>query len=460
MNTHTSDMPIIGQFPGIVWPPVSGVSRTLLDILEEQIKAMEWVSGDEILLLQRKQLARLCHHARESTPFYKERLSGLNIDFNKGIDLTEFQKLPLLKREDLQNQFEDLQSADLSLERGPTMENISSGSTGEPVKTTMSFYLNDLNCVLQKRWYDWNKMDGNKAMSYFTSKFFKPGDPANKHTKGWYYEYPNGDYFINNVGTSMIDKIKWLEENRPSYLVTYPSYTDELLRYAIEHGSDLSFIELILNYAEPIMPNNQIMADRVCGAKIVNKYASRETGCIALECPESGMLHVQSENVFLEIIKEDGTLAKPGEAGKVVVTSLTNTAMPLIRYELGDMAEMGGECSCGRKHMTIANILGRSRHLFRVRGGDRLRPITNLRDREAFSYVRKLQYVQYSYDDIALRYVSDEPLPEDIEKRMIIAGEEMVPGYDFNIILERVDDLPRNAGGKFDDILCEISDEE
>ncbi|MCC3861294.1 phenylacetate--CoA ligase family protein [Pseudemcibacter aquimaris] len=459
MKNYSPDLLIPGAIPGMVWPAVNGSSSSTLSVISDQLEKTQWWSKEQILEAQCRQLGKLCEFARKTTPFYMKRLSGLKIDSEKGIDLTEFKKLPILKRADLQNNFEKLQTTDLSLERGPIYENISSGSTGEPVKTKMSSYLNEVNVVLQRRWYDWVGLDGSQPMGYFTSKLYQKGDNDFQHTHGWHLNYPDNDYYVNNVSLSLAKKVKWLSEVRPKYVVTYPSYTKEMIQYAKKHEIDISSVEHFLLYGEPTMLGLREMAEEVCGAKLSDKYASRETGCIAIECPESGLLHVQGDNVYLEIIKDDGTDAKPGENGKVIVTSLTNTAMPLIRYELGDVAEAGPDCSCGRQQMTISNILGRTRDLIRLRGGDRVRPITNLSDKDAFIDVRKLQYVQKTYDDIVLRYVSDEPLSEDIQNRMIKAGEEMFPTFNFNVTLERVDDIPQKDGGKLRDIISEVTEE-
>lgn len=460
MNKYSPDTLIPGRFPGMAWPPVNGTNSTYLSIISDQLEKSQWWSADQIEATHRKQLGKLCAFARKTTPFYMKRLEGLTIDQENGVDLAEFKKLPILKRADLQNHFEALQTTDLSLERGPIYENISSGSTGEPVKTKMSSYLNEVNVVLQRRWYDWVGMDGSETMGYFTSKLYQKGDKDIKLTKGWHLNYPEGKYYVNNVSLSLAEKVKWLSEARPKYIVTYPSYTKEMIQYAQKHDIDISSVEHFLLYGEPTMVGLREVAEDVCGAKLSDKYASRETGCIAIQCPESGLLHVQEDNVYLEIIKEDGTDAKPGEFGKVLLTSLTNTAMPLIRYEIGDVVERGPDCSCGRKQKTISKILGRTRDLIKIRGGDRVRPITNLNDKEAFANVRKLQYIQKTFDDIVLRYVSDDPLPEDIQKRMIKAGEDMFPKYSFNISLERVDDIPQKDGGKLRDIICEVTEEE
>jgi phenylacetate-CoA ligase len=87
-------------------------------------------------------------------------------------------------------------------------------------------------------------------------------------------------------------------------------------------------------------------------------YSANETGYLALQCPLSGHYHVQSETVLVEVLDEVGRACRPGETGAVVVTPLQNFAMPLLRYSLGDFAEVGSPCACGRHLPVLKEILG------------------------------------------------------------------------------------------------------
>lgn len=88
---------------------------------------------------------------------------------------------------------------------------------------------------------------------------------------------------------------------------------------------------------------------RTFGSEVREIYGSAELGGIAAEC-EAGSLHLASDAFLLEVLRTDGTVSPTGEAGFLVVTSMTNRAMPLIRYKIGDVGRLlEGECQCGRK---------------------------------------------------------------------------------------------------------------
>ena len=88
-------------------------------------------------------------------------------------------------------------------------------------------------------------------------------------------------------------------------------------------------------------------------------YTCQEAGYLALQCPDYPHFHVQSENVLLEVVDDVGQPCGPGEVGRVLITSLNNFATPLIRYELGDYAEVGAPCPCGRGLPVLKRIMGR-----------------------------------------------------------------------------------------------------
>ena len=97
--------------------------------------------------------------------------------------------------------------------------------------------------------------------------------------------------------------------------------------------------------------------------KFSKKWERKNRGFLLVSVLNMMVCMYLLKGFFLEIIKENGLHAKPGEMGRIIITDLFNMAMPLIRYELGDMAIAGDneECTCGCKLPKITKILGRNK---------------------------------------------------------------------------------------------------
>ena len=89
-------------------------------------------------------------------------------------------------------------------------------------------------------------------------------------------------------------------------------------------------------------------------------YGLNEIGIIAACCPETGRYHVHDEHCLIEIVDDENRPVAAGEFGRILVTTLTNFAMPLIRYDTGDIAEaLDGPCPCGRTLPSFGEVPGR-----------------------------------------------------------------------------------------------------
>src|SRR5215510_10900500 len=91
---------------------------------------------------------------------------------------------------------------------------------------------------------------------------------------------------------------------------------------------------------------------------------------MALQCPDHEHYHVQTECILLEVLDTHGGPCAPGRAGLVVATPRHAFAMPLVRYVVGDYAEVGPPCPCGRGLPVLARIMGRTRNRLVLETGE------------------------------------------------------------------------------------------
>jgi phenylacetate-CoA ligase len=154
-----------------------------------------------------------------------------------------------------------------------------------------------------------------------------------------------------------------------------------------------------------------------------------------------------SEVIHVEILGSDGLACAPGEIGRVVVTPLYNYAMPLLRYELGDEAEVGAPCACGRGLPVLSRIVGRLENYLILKTGER-RPVNLGHYRiSAIREIREFQLAQTDLERIELRLAVSAPLKDqDLTLLNGIMAKSFGTHFAWQIVF--MDVIPKTASGK------------
>jgi phenylacetate-CoA ligase len=141
----------------------------------------------------------------------------------------------------------------------------------------------------------------------------------------------------------------------------------------------------------------------------------------------------------------------------VVLTTLHNFAMPLVRYAIGDFAEVGPPCPCGRGLPVLRHIHGRARNLVRLPDGSRHWPSFPAEDWLAIAPVRQFRLRQTTATRIEVDLVSAGPL-EPRQEQDLQAMLRRRLGHDFDIALRPAARIDPGASGKFEDFMSELDD--
>jgi phenylacetate-CoA ligase len=165
---------------------------------------------------------------------------------------------------------------------------------------------------------------------------------------------------------------------------------------------------------------------------------------------------VQSENVLLEVLDDEGHPCAPGQTGRLVITALHNYATPLIRYEIGDHAQVGEPCDCGRGLPVLTRILGRTRNMLVLPNGEQHWPIVGFREFRDIAPISQYQFVQKSTRELLARFVMERPITEAQEKQLTAHIQKSL-GHPFAIRFEYLDSIPRGKTGKYEEFVCEVS---
>ena len=190
--------------------------------------------------------------------------------------------------------------------------------------------------------------------------------------------------------------------------------------------------------------------------EIFDRYGCIEAGWIAWECPEHIGHHIDTDNIIMEFIK-DGEPVTEGERGKIIITTLHNYAMPLIRYEVGDIGTLTDEiCPCGRKLPLIKIIDGRIEDII-VLPDRQLIPPYRLMYRMSLFYpsISKYQIIQENENLVVIKIVECSGFTSKM-REAIENNYRKILGGDVEIRLVSVDTLPQEKSGKFRTVISKV----
>ena len=327
----------------------------------------ETMSRDKLRALQLERLQDTVRRCMNS-PFYKKRFDeiGLSPDDIKTLD--DLKKIPFTTKQDLRDTY-PFGIASLPLERCTRLHS-SSGTTGNP--TVVLHSAKDLD--------EW----ANQLARCLWMVGLRPSDVF-QNTSG-YGMFTGGlgfQYAAEKVGMltvpaaagNTLRQIKFIKDFGTTGVHAIPSYVVRLHEVMTEQGIDPrrdTKLRVFAIGAEPHSEEQRKRIEDMMGVKAYNSFGMSEM-CgpgVAFECKEQHGLHIWEDYYIVEIINPDTLEPMPdGEVGEMVLTSIYREAMPLLRYRTRDLTRiLPGKCPCGRTHLRLDRMKGRSDDMLIVKG--------------------------------------------------------------------------------------------
>lgn len=447
-------MPVRSAMPGIVWPAFPEALGMAMLALQYQFERSERLPAERIAARQFRQLALLAEHAARAVPFHRARLRAAGIGAGKPLDAAMWARLPPMTRRDVQREGAALRAAPPASHGTVTLKR-SSGSSGMPIEAASTALAGMFSEAVAVRDHLWHGRDfsGRVAAIRRPRGAERSGAQSAVWTRGAGAAFVTGGSALLDSMRPVSEQLDWLLAENPDYLVTYPSSLRALIGEASRRGRHPVRITAVLTQGEAVPPDLAPLLREAWGAALQDCYSASETGVIALQCPHSGLYHIQSEVAFVEILGGDGRPCLPGETGRVVLTPLHNFAQPLLRYDIGDLAEAAGPCACGRTLPALARIVGRTTGLLVRPDGARMRPYFHAAIADAGAPIRQFQIVQRAQDALEARLVAERPLSA-AEENALAGRLKAAAGAEFAIVFTYHAEIARGPGGKFEEFIA------
>ena len=388
-----------------------------------------------VLKKQQDDLVGIVTYAAAHTPYYAKTLTPF-------LEVARFDisRLPILHKDDVIQHLDDLlaRNADHSQAKiGHT-----GGSTGKP----LAFWYDDAKHELMRAGMMRSYMlsgwqPGQKVLNFWGARQdVAPGGVfgaeifdfiAAEHTIAA-YEYTE---------PQLVEWARFIQSYRPMLLQGYASVLAEVARVVIDNRLPMPKTLLgVYSTAEVLTDGQRERMEQAFGCKVFNQYGSREIPNIACEC-RLGNMHVFTDMVYLESVRIDNE-------DRLLVTSLTNRLMPMIRYNIGDSGRLlDGECDCGLSFPLMQMDMCRQNDLIHTRGGKTVHPSYFNRLLYGQMQIKQYQWVQRELDRLTLNLVCSDRLNDETQRLLL---ENIRRDVDSEMMLEvnYLDEIPRTVSGK------------
>lgn len=411
------------------------------------LQATQWYGRDELLEIQLRELRQLLRHAYEQVPFYRRAFEDLDATPDDIKSLQDFGRLPVIDKDVIRANKADLAARNM---RGRTLPKSTGGSTGQPLEFEYTRDSYEWRVATRMRGYEWaGCREGEKTGFIWGSAIGTP--PLAQRAKEWIHhavlrqKYFNTFEFDDRV---IADVCRRLRRFAPDVIV---GYTTPLYNFAVsvrEQGIEPPRVRAVITAAEKVQDFQRQTMEEVLGCEVFNTYGSREFMLIASECEAHSGLHVNAENLCVEIVHGSGRL-DPNGPGELVVTDLHNFGMPFIRYRIGDLGVPwnGGQCDCGRGLPMIADVEGRLLDTIVTPAGKMVPGEFFPHLAKEFSEIKQFQVVQDEIERLVIKVVQEGEFAGPPLKRFRDEVKQVV-GDDVTLDIQIVDEIPLTATGK------------
>ena len=328
---------------------------------------METMTRAEIEALQLERLQATVRHCMNS-PFYKKRFQEAGITPEDIKSLDDIRRIPFTTKQDLRDTY-PFGMASVPL-RECTRLHSSSGTTGTP--TVILHTRKDLEewaaQVARNLWMVGLRPDD----------VFQNSSGYGMFTGGLGFQYGAerlGMLTVPAAAGNSLRQIKFITDFGTTALHAVPSYVTRL--YEVMRSIDVdprrdTKLKVLAIGAEPHSEEQRRRIEEMMGVKAYNSFGMSEM-CgpgVGFECQEQNGLHFWDDSYIVEIVNPETLEPVPdGEIGELVLTTLCREAMPLLRYRTRDLTRvLGRSCPCGRNHVRIDRMRGRSDDMMVLRG--------------------------------------------------------------------------------------------
>ena len=420
------------------------------------------------MYFKRRLLGNTLAYAYNFSPYYSEAFKGYeDCWMGDQVDLDQFGRLPTLTKRTVKEEFEKLKSKEAP--RLNTRINRSGGSTGRPTVHMQDEYFRQMdmaNNLLFRSWCGVRPGSGSLFVAADERDYFgNPKDVKKKFIDALLNKHYFNAFRLND--DTFAEMADYINRKRPSYVQMYMSAAYEFSRFILRNGLRIASPRMVMCVAGTTHHDMLDVVERAFGTKVNARYGSRETGDMAGMCTNR-QYHEIPFTHHIDILDDNDRPVKCGEPGHIAVTVLTNRAMPLIRYKIGDLGIWSEQtCNCGLKFRAIKKIVGRTGEVIRNTHGKIILPeifihLVGVALGRLSDDIDTFQVVQTKERKIEVRLVLRNGVdPRKFRPSLVDLEEKITKVLEDESKVETifVNEIPRLPSGKYSYTLSDLDQE-
>jgi phenylacetate-CoA ligase len=415
---------------------------------QELLSESERYPADEIRKYQTRKMVELIGHAIHTVPYYREYARNHSIRQSDIQCLEDIKKFPILRKESIRSQPEKFLSDDFRQKR-KLIKLGTSGTTGTPLTVFCDRDSRTFHYAFFSRLRSWF---GLKPRSRRVTLFGRIIIlPEQNRPPFWRYDFAQNNLLMSSYHLSESNLHHYHRKLRiyePEEVIAYPSSVYHLARYIKDKRLEPLKPKVVITTAETLLQYQKETIKAAFDAPLVNQYGCTEMSFFASSC-EHGTMHLHPEHGIVETVDENSNNIT-GEPGRLIVTGFINRAMPLIRYDIGDLVTLadkaGGTCECGRAFPIIKQVEGRIDDILYRRDGTpvgRLDPVF-----KGGSHIIAAKIVQKKTGDVQVLVQPSKDFNESTRTWLVYELSKRM-GERIEIEVKMVDDIPKEKNAKF-----------
>jgi phenylacetate-CoA ligase len=361
-----------------------------------ELRATENYSEEALRETQFKKLVAVLKNASSSSPFYQRRFREIGFEPEDLKSLDDIRRIPPLSRKDVVENRRDIVdlrfrgSIDVAdravrvpgvplpfarFRKHKLVRSTTTGSTGTPMVFYEDGSVTALNWAEELRLKNWFGIPpgAREARMTMDSADFTVKNKVHKAREFLWNQITLPGYYLSDheYGICLAE----LQRSRPRVLWGVTTALTQLAQYIQRAKKEISSFhpDLVISRAAPLFAEEKKLLSDVFQCPVTNIYGTREVGHIAMTCPH-GSMHLNQEDFLVEI-EGQSISAESSAPGQILVTELNASAMPFIRYRIGDLGELGSAaCPCGRSLRVLKNLVGRTGDVYKTDDGRLIEP--------------------------------------------------------------------------------------